>query len=169
MIRKDENTSSCVYEKLRERIKGPVYPVIPAFKEDFSLDLEKIGEYVEFLNSNNAATLLLTAGTSRFNLLTDDEIFLMNQTVIDANQKRAVVIAANPIVSSTERTVNFACSVEKIGADALLLYFPERYYNDESVYDYFQTVAEKNWHRHNGSYVAHTECTIWPDVCSIFP
>lgn len=128
-------------EELRQKIRGPVYPICPAFKKDLSVDSQSVAHYVEFLNAAGVRTLMLTAGTSRFNLLSNEEIAQLNRTVVDANQGRAITIAANPMTGSTSNAIEFARHAEEIGADSVLLYYPERYYGDDHVFDYFKSVA----------------------------
>ena len=129
------------YEDLYSRIHGPVYPIPPAFNKDLSLDNKSISSYVEFLNSNNIRAIMLTAGTSRFNLLTNEEILDFSKTVIETNRGKAVTIAANPIIGSTKETIEFCKVLEKLGTDAVLLYYPERYYNDDYIYQYVKEIA----------------------------
>ncbi len=129
------------YDELRSRITGPVYPVPPAFKQDYSLDLDAVAGYVGFLNSHNVRTIMTTAGTSRFNLLSNDEIAGLNRAVVDANNKKAVIIAAGPVTGSTAYAVEFAALAESNGADAVLLYYPERYYSDHDIICYVKEIA----------------------------
>jgi dihydrodipicolinate synthase/N-acetylneuraminate lyase len=129
------------YDELRERIVGPVYPIPAAFKDDFSLDCDGVARYVEFLNSHNVRSVMVTAGTSRLNLLTEEEVRRLNEVVVETNRGRAVSIVANPVTGGVDKAVDFAKHAESIGADAILLYYPERYYNDGRIFDYFQQVA----------------------------
>lgn len=129
------------YDDLRERIRGPVYPILPAFNDDESLDFDATAQYVEYLNSFNVQALMVTAGTSRFNLLSNDEISQLNRTVVEANKGQAVVIVANPMIGPTSQAIAFAQEAEEMGADAMLLYNPERYYGDDPLYDYFSAIA----------------------------
>ena len=64
------------YEKIRKLIRGPVYPIPPAFNKDYSLDLDSVAGYVDYLNSFKVRTIMVTAGTSRLNLLSKIGIFI---------------------------------------------------------------------------------------------
>lgn len=130
------------YEKLRKKIIGPAYPIPPAFSSDETLDYSSTRRYVSYLNSYSARTLVVTAGTSRFNLLTREEIIGLNRAVIEANDGKATVIAANPMTGSTKDAIQFAQEAHAMGADVLLVYYPERYYGDDRVYDYFRAILE---------------------------
>jgi len=129
------------YDQIRERLRGPVYPILPAFNEDGSFDLTSVEGYVRYLNEHDVAALMVTAGTSRFNLLTDAEVLELNQAVAKANAGKTLVIAANPMQGTTHDAVRFAKQFEDMGADAILAYFPERYYNDDQVFSYFEAIA----------------------------
>jgi 4-hydroxy-tetrahydrodipicolinate synthase len=62
------------YDDLRARIRGPVFPIVIPFTENEDVDYEGLHRYVEFLVNGGARVLLLTVGTSRFNLLTSQEM-----------------------------------------------------------------------------------------------
>lgn len=129
------------YDKLRNRLKGPVYPVCPAFTEDFGFDADATARYADYLIANGAKTLMATAGTSRFNLLSDDEIKKLNSIVTKAGKGKAVTIAANQMIGSTEKAIEFAKDAKDCGADVILLYYPERYYNNDRTLKYYEDVA----------------------------
>jgi dihydrodipicolinate synthase/N-acetylneuraminate lyase len=126
---------------LIERIRGPVYPILPAFTESGALDPDAVERYCRWLVEQGARTLMVTAGTSRFNLLELDEIHTLNRTVARACAGRAVAVAANPQAGSTAAAIAFAKATGDSGADALLLSYPERYYDDDAVIAYVEAVA----------------------------
>ncbi len=130
------------YKTLQLNLRGPVYPVCPAFKEDHSFDAESTLAYTNYLISNGAKILMVTAGTSRFNLLTEAEIKSLNKLVVEAGSGKAITIAANPMSGSTDKAIEFARYSKDIGADAILLYYPERYYNDDRVIAYYDSIAQ---------------------------
>lgn len=130
------------HKNLQLSLKGPVYPVCPAFKEDHSFDPESTSEYANYLISNDAKILMVTAGTSRFNLLTEAEIKTLNKLVVDAGKGKTISIAANPMSGSTDKAIEFARYSKDIGADIILLYYPERYYNDDRVIAYYDSIAQ---------------------------
>ena len=131
-------------EEVKAGIRGPVYPIIPAFHENGVLDLDSVKDYVKYLNSFDVCALMVTAGTSRFNLLTDGEIKSLNEAVVEANQDKALTILANPMTGSTDRAIEYALHAQEVGGDCMLLYYPERYYDDESIFNYFKDVADNS-------------------------
>ena len=132
------------FEDLRQKIKGPVFAVCPAFNEDHSFDPDGTAAYVDFLINRGAEILMVTAGTSRFNLLSKEEVLALNEIVVSRSKGKAISIAANQMIGSTAEAITYAQHAESIGADILLLYYPERHYSDDYVVSYFDAVAKSS-------------------------
>ena len=131
------------YDNLKKSIRGPVFPIVVPFRENQDLDLDSLHRYVDFLAKEGAPVLLVTVGTSRFNLLSRDEMKAVNQVVAEAAAGRSLTIVAGPgpISGSTRENIEFAKYAERIGADAILILYPERWYGDEPVIEFFHEVA----------------------------
>ncbi|MFZ0549042.1 MAG: dihydrodipicolinate synthase family protein [Candidatus Promineifilaceae bacterium] len=131
-------------DEIRAGIRGPVFPMVVPFTEDEDVDHAALESYVDYLITGGAPVLLLTVGTSRFNLLTRKEMLAVNETVIKAASGRAITIAAGPGPSSgsTRENITFAKAAEKAGADAILVLYPERWYGDKPVAKFFTDVAD---------------------------
>lgn len=129
------------FRDLASNIRGPVYPICPAFKRDGALDLGKTASYVRYLVKGGAKNLITTAGTSRFNLLSEDEVRELNATVCDASGD-ALTIVGNPVSGGTDSAISVARHAQEIGANALLVFYPERFYSNEDVFDYFSDISE---------------------------
>lgn len=128
--------------QVNKKIIGPVIPLPTAFTPDYQVDHSGMSSYVDFLCKNGIGNLMTTVGTSRFNLLSWEEIEAINETVVKAAAGRAVTMVANPPTGGLETAKKFAGHAESIGADFLLLIFPERYYGEENTYDFFAQVAD---------------------------
>ena len=133
------------YRRLRQRIHGPVYPIPTPFTDDYRVDVPALEKYVDFLIEGGARILHVMVHTSRFNLLTIEEMKLVNATVA----KRAVqvnpdciAIAATPTLCSTATAREFAVHARDNGADVIGVIFPERFYSDDQVLSYFGEVAD---------------------------
>jgi dihydrodipicolinate synthase/N-acetylneuraminate lyase len=124
------------------RLRGPVYPIPPAFTVDGRLNPEATSSYVRYLVASGARAVMVTAGTSRLNLLAADEVGALNAAVVAGAAGDALVIAANAMTGSTRHAIGFARDARDAGADVLLVYFPERYYTDEAVVGYFEAIAQ---------------------------
>ncbi|MDZ4701361.1 MAG: dihydrodipicolinate synthase family protein, partial [Rhodothermales bacterium] len=131
------------YDALKARIRGPVFPIPIPFTSDESVDYAAIRTYANFLVEHGAPVLLMTVGTSRFNLLTRDEMMAANAALVEAVDGRAMAVAAGPgpFSGSTRENSAFARHARSIGADAILLVYPERWYGDEPVVGFFNDVA----------------------------
>lgn len=130
-------------DELFDAIRGPVFPILTPFRgpPDFEVDLDAVRDYVDWLVAEGAPTVLVTVGTSRFNLLRQAEMLAVNRAVADAVAGRAVAIAAGPLVGTRRENVEFALAAKSAGADAILTFFPERYYGDDHVVAFFESVA----------------------------
>jgi len=125
---------------------SPVYPIPPSFIND-ELDLESIKKYIKFIEDNGGNHIMTTAGTSQFNLLSIDEVRILNSSLIN-NFNNNVIIGIPPL--SLKHTLeeiyyyNKQKSDNKTSNVYLLILFPERYYNNEQVINFFTEVCEKS-------------------------
>ncbi len=130
-------------DEFRERLKGPVCPLLTPFSEDGStVDHDALSRYVDFLASAGIPAVMTTVGTSRFNLLSEEEILAVNETVARAAAGRCLVILAGPMTGHTETNIRFAKHAAQQNADAYIAFFPERYYGDEPIYTFFKTLTD---------------------------
>jgi len=129
--------------KSPDAITGPVIPLPTPFNSKYEVDYDSLGSYVKFLADAGIRNVMTTVGTSRFSLLTDEEVKKVNETVVRAAEGRMVTIVANPQVGGTARAIDFAKHAEQIGADYFLAYFPERHYGADNTYAFFKAIAEQ--------------------------
>jgi 4-hydroxy-tetrahydrodipicolinate synthase len=129
-------------KNIRKTVHGPVIPLPTPFTKEFEVDYDSLFRYVEFLVENGIKNVMTTVGTSRFNLLTDDEVKKVNETVVKAAAGKAITIVANPTTGGTRQAIDFAKHAEQIGADFFLAYYPERFYGDDNTYDYFKSIND---------------------------
>ena len=130
-------------ETLRSRIVGPVFPILTPFTADGAqVDHAALASYTDFLVRSGVGTVMTTVGTSRFNLLSQEEILAVNETVARAVNGRAVMIAAGNQSGNTVSNIEWARHAESVGADAYIAFFPERWYGEEAVFNFFKTLTE---------------------------
>lgn len=132
-------------EQFKARIRGPVFPIPTPFKSDanHAVDHDALARYVDWLVGEGAPVILVTVGTSRFNLLTTDEMRAVNETVVRTVNKRAVCIVAGPLQGSTRENIEFAQHARSIDADGIMVMYPERYYGEEAVFGFYKDVSEQ--------------------------
>lgn len=127
---------------LKDEITGPVFPILPAFSAQGAFDEAATAQYVRYLVENGAKVLMVTAGTSRLNLMSIEEIKKLNAIVAQNKGADGIAIAANPDYGSLEVSKDIAQAAQSDGADAFLLYYSERYYDDETTVAFYTAIAE---------------------------
>lgn len=125
-------------------IKGPVFPITIPFLEDQSVDYDSLQSYCDFPISNGAKNLLVTVGTSRFNLLTKHEMLEVNKIVASSGNSNTTIVVSGPGPNSGSKLENIAFAKEAAlcGADGLIVVFPERFYGHSHVIDFFLSIAD---------------------------
>lgn len=125
------------------KIKGPVFPVPTAFKKNGDLDYDATRRYVEFLLESGAKNILVTVGTSRFNLLDEEEMLEVNRVVgKTTKEKGGVAILTNGLTGSLKTSIRFAKVAKEVNADAMMVFYPERYYDDESILEFYKEIGK---------------------------
>ena len=121
------------------QIVGPVYPITPAFKKNQSIDWIKTKNYIKYLIKKGAKNLIITAGSSRINLLTDEELHKLNKLVsVESKKNNIISITSNHIYGDLNKTKKFIEKSIKNKASAILIYFSERYYGDNELKIFFK-------------------------------
>lgn len=129
--------------EFRKRLKGPVCPILTPFTEDGSaVDHTALHQYVSFLAASGIPAVMTTVGTSRFNLLSEDEMRAVNETVAKAAAGRCLVILAGPMTGHLGTNIDFAAHAARHNADAYIAFFPERYYGHEPIFDFYKTLTD---------------------------
>lgn len=117
----------------------PVYAIPPSFKND-ELDCSSTIKYLKYLENKGATRVLTTAGTSQFNLLSLSEIYFLNTCLI--NNFSGEKILGLPALSLK----HLKTEIEKLNKlnspnTKLLILFPERYYSDDQILEFFDVVC----------------------------
>ena len=125
---------------------GPVFPIPIPFLEDQSVDYHSLVSYCDFLVNNGAKNLLVTVGTSRFNLLNRQEMLEVNKVVASVGNQDTTIVVSGPGPSSGSKIENIAFAEEAAlcGADGLIVVFPERFYTKSQVSDFFLSIADSS-------------------------
>jgi len=129
-------------DQIRNGLSGPVIPLPTPFSADGNaVDHDALAKYVAFQCDNGAPAIMTTVGTSRFNLLSDDEITAVNATVATACGKDTMCILAGPQVGGLEQNIRWAKQAVAAGGDAYIAFFPERWYGEEAIFSFFETLS----------------------------
>lgn len=116
--------------------------LVTPFKEDLSVDQEALRRLVEFQVSEGIDFLVPCGTTGESATLTDQEQSLVAETVLQASQGRAHVIAGAG-GNNTAHVIEIARQYERLGVHGLLSVCP--YYNkptQDGLYHHFRAVAE---------------------------
>ena len=124
-------------------IKGPVIPIPTFFNADESVNYDDLTKYIEFLSGSKIETVMTTVGTSRYNLLSWEEIKRNNKALVEGCGKSTQSIVANPTTGGLRNTIEFGKHAQEIGADYFLVYFPERHYGEENTLNYFNELNKE--------------------------
>lgn len=122
-------------------IRGPVFPLPTPFDEDGSLDLPGLERYAAFLADSGAETLMVTVGTSRFGLLTIDEMLAVNEAAVRGAGNGARVVVTTPSHGPLAQARAFVEHAADAGAAGILAVYPDRLYTEDAVCDWFGAVA----------------------------
>lgn len=99
-------SDSTLASKLSNRIRGTVVPVLAMFEESRALDDTAIADYVAFLTQSGVGTLICTFGTSRYDVLTADEMLRVNRIVSEAANGLATVVVTTPGAGPTSQAID---------------------------------------------------------------
>lgn len=120
---------------------SPVYPISPSFKNE-KLEFSSTKKYMDFLNTEGAKIIMSTAGTSQYNLMSVEETreFNLNLSVFPGKK-----ILGIPSLSlfHLKQEINFYNSLNDV---YLLILFPERYYNNKQIVDFFKEICSISKH-----------------------
>jgi dihydrodipicolinate synthase/N-acetylneuraminate lyase len=123
-----------------KRFNGPVYPISPSFDENEKIEFKSTSKYIDYLSNNGVKIIMTTAGTSQFNLLTNKEIRELNLTV---SRFKGQKILGLPQLSTLHLLKEIEYLNNNLDGDdiSLLILFPERYYSDDQIVQFFEDVC----------------------------
>lgn len=84
------------YRAIVSRLVGPLAPIMPAFNNDESLNIDATCNWVDWMIQGGIKLFWTTAGSSHYLCLTDDEIISLNRELARTIGERAIFIASNP-------------------------------------------------------------------------
>ena len=132
-------------EVAKARLKGPVVPMTTPIKADGKVDYEGLSKLTRFYVDSGIKVLIAVGTTGYCYALTEEEHRRAVETIVQAVDGRAFVIAGVSH-SGTMMSNRLADICEKAGADALLMTPPYYHQTDapEGVYRHYKSVAENH-------------------------
>lgn len=119
---------------------GPVFPVLPSYRDTGELDFERTASYVRYLADNGAGAIMTTAGTTQFNLLSEAEIMAVNATVGDHFPGR--LILGVPLAAEMFLMPFLAATLERHKRAGILINYPERFYSQGEMAGFFGRIGQ---------------------------
>lgn len=128
--------------KAVKKFEGVYCVLVTPFKEDESLDEERMRAHIDRVISGGVDGITVGGSTGEFASLSEEEREALIKLVIDHVNGRVPVIAGG-MAPSTKETIRWCKFAEEAGADGLMVVSP--YYGsitDEALYQHFKKVAE---------------------------
>ena len=129
-------------EEIREALTGPVTSVMMPFCQDGSIDYDGLRKQIDFCIEAGSSAMILTAGDSRYGILSDQEIAEVTRVTVEHTAGRALVVAADKSWGLRQE-VEFAQYARDVGADVFMVRPPElTQCSPETYRAYYAAVAE---------------------------
>ena len=131
--------------KIADKIaKSLVVPIPAMYGNDGSINKLSVFHYLKFLKDEGVDCVMTTAGTSQFNMLANREVSNLNFCVA-SDGFGSYILGIPP--TNTRRTIEQIKSLQKMSSGkknnkCVMLLYPERYYDDESIIGHFYRSAD---------------------------
>ena len=103
---------------VHERLKGPVVPINICFNENGSVHYDAVEGYVDWLCKNDVPVLLLTAGSSEYAGLRDEDVRELTERIARVNAGRSLFVTSTKFWTPDD-TRAFLQHADAVGADAV--------------------------------------------------
>ena len=131
--------------KIANKIAKSLVVPIPAMYDNYgSINKLNVFHYLKFLKDSGVDCIMTTAGTSQFNMLAKRDVAALNFCVA-SDGFSSYILGIPP--ASTRKTIEQVRSVQKLVGSkqnnkCVMLLYPERYYDDESIITHFYKCAD---------------------------
>ena len=134
---------SDMFKETHNKMTGPIVPVIPAFGEDGSLDLESTCGWINWLIDNGMRSFWTTGGTTHYFCLTDDEIYTLTKAIAECIDGRAVFIASINWHWPVHKARDFIAFAHECGVDVVKVMIDYRFNpTDENIVKCYREIAK---------------------------
>jgi 4-hydroxy-tetrahydrodipicolinate synthase len=131
-------------QEFKRRLVGPIFNIPTPFTRDLGIDFDAERRMIDRALKYDVGVVALTAGDSRFGLMSYDEIKEVTRVMVEHTAGRAVTIAATGASKewTREKVMAFARYAEALGASALQVLVPADLKSDEeALVGYYREVA----------------------------
>lgn len=133
------------YQRLSDRIKGPVFSIVTPFLPNDAIDFVSLDNYVSMAYESGARIFYVMGYNSRYSELSWDEIKTLNAFVthkVKSLDQDNIMIVADPLHGPTKVSAEFARHAEEIGADIISVICREKYYSDDQIFAHYEYIAK---------------------------
>jgi dihydrodipicolinate synthase/N-acetylneuraminate lyase len=126
----------------KQHLAGPILSLPTTFTKDMKVNSSAVQKMIGRARRYHVPVFELTAGNSKYALLSDVEIRQVTEAMATATDGDGLTIAATG-AWTTERVLDYARFSESIGADALQILLPEGVTAEDDVVRHFEAIASK--------------------------
>ena len=128
-------------EAFKEMLHGPVVAITTPFNADLSLDVDAVGDLVEFYCQSKIGPLIVGGGTGEFYSMTMDERKMLIKTAVETATGRLPIIAGCSH-SGTHLALELIQHARDVGADGAMITPPYYAFTGfEGLYRHFEILT----------------------------
>lgn len=127
--------------QFREALVGPIMSLPTTWNEDLTVNLDGVRNMVNRGLLYQVPIFELTAGNSKYEQLTFDEIKSVSAAMVEAVNGQGITIPATG-PWPTEQVVEYAKFCEERGADGLQILLPKDVTDEDQLYKHFLTISQ---------------------------
>lgn len=128
-------------QQFRAALAGPIMSLPTTWNEDLTVNLDAVQSMVDRGLRYGVPIYELTAGNSKYEYLTFDEIKSVSRAMVEAVNGEGVTIVATG-AWQTEQVVEYAKFCEERGADGLQILLPKDVTDEDQLYKHFLTISK---------------------------
>ena len=129
-------------QAFKEQLAGPILSLPTTFHEDLTVNHDAVYNMVNRAVRYGVPIVELTAGNSKYKLLSYGEVKGVTGAMVRATNGRGLTIAATG-PWTTEQVIDYARYSEAEGADAVQILLPKDVEDEDALFEHFRAVATK--------------------------
>ena len=143
-------------------MKRVVVGIPASYDKDQNLETTSTIEYLKYLKEKAVHTVMTTAGTSHFNLLSIEEIHTLNKAVVENFDGHKIIGIPALSIIHAKKFIEIANNYIDENTNLMLLY-PERFYSEKEIINYMCTLREctKNKIYIHGKSIRNATGGVW--------
>ncbi len=132
-------------DEFKKRLVGPILVIPTPFKADLSIDHAAVRRMIEGALKHESKVVALTAGDSKYDVLSEEEIRALTRTIVEATGCRGLTIGAagrwklkegETVEQVVNDVISYAEFAESVGVSGLQVLLPGELSEDDYVRHY---------------------------------